>query len=166
MEKHLPPGMKNRWNPFMPKISPAMPPTLDDPFAPKPKDPVTSGGNKGTKVIPPKSKVLQNLNHLVEYKGAKVPVYRGGNSFKIRPSDIKVDPSTNLVKTTHGLSVDINPNSISKFGGAYEIKSIPDGLKIIQRGKNPEHFEIVPAYEMPEATFQSLLDKIKTEFKK
>jgi len=67
-----------------------------------------------------------------------------------------------MVKTTHGVSLDANANSVSKFGGAYQIESIPKGLKIIQRGGRLEHFEIVPSYEMKVSQFQNLLNQIKT----
>lgn len=61
-----------------------------------------------------------------------------------------------------GVSLDVDPNSLSKFGGAYQIESVPEGLKIIQRGGRSEHFEIVPSYEMSVDKFQNLLNQIKT----
>ncbi|MBT2289167.1 hypothetical protein J7E73_08480 [Paenibacillus albidus] len=44
--------------------------------------------------------------------------------------------------------------------GAYRIDTLPDGLKIIQRGNRVEHFEIVPLYDMPLNQFQDLLNQI------
>jgi hypothetical protein len=76
--------------------------------------------------------------------------------------DIKIDSATGLVKTTHGISLDVNPNTVSKFGEAYKIDSLPDGLKIIQRGTRAEHFEIVPTKLMTVDEFQGLLNQIKT----
>jgi hypothetical protein len=67
-----------------------------------------------------------------------------------------------MVTGTHGVSLDVNPNTVSKFGGAYEIDSLPDGLKIIQRGSRAEHFEIVPTKPMTVDEFQGLLNQIKT----
>ena len=64
------------------------------------------------------------------------------------------------------MSLDVNANTISKFGGAYKIDSIPDGLKIIQRGARAEHFEIVPANPMTIEQFQGLLNQIKTSLVK
>lgn len=52
------------------------------------------------------------------------------------------------VLTSHGVSLDVNPETVSKFGGVYRIETIPEGLTIIQRGSRAEHFEIVPAYKM------------------
>ena len=51
--------------------------------------------------------------------------------------------------------------NVSKFGGAYKIESIPEGLKIVQRGAKLEHFEIVPEYEMTLEEFQNLLNQIE-----
>ena len=65
------------------------------------------------------------------------------------------------MKTTHGVSINVDPNNDSKFGGAYKIESIPEGLKIVQRGTKLEHFEIVPEYEMPLEEFQNLLNQIE-----
>ncbi|MDQ3111509.1 MAG: T9SS type A sorting domain-containing protein, partial [Bacteroidota bacterium] len=94
------------------------------------------------------SKVAQKTSSVTAiYNGKNVPVYRGGNSFKLRSYDYRLDKETGFVETTHGLSVNVNPTSesMTKFGGAYKIESLPDGLKIIQRGEKPGHYEIVPA---------------------
>lgn len=45
---------------------------------------------------------------------------------------------TGLVKTTHGVSLWDDPKKVEKWG-VYEILSIPDELKIIQRGE-PKSF--------------------------
>ncbi|MEQ7053050.1 polymorphic toxin-type HINT domain-containing protein [Paenibacillaceae sp. P-4] len=103
----------------------------------------------------------KNTSVTVNYGNSNVNVYRGGNSFQVKPNEVKIDKETGLVKTTHGISLDTNPNTISKFGGAYRIDNLPDGLKIIQRGSRLEHFEIVPSYNMPLKQFQELLNQIK-----
>ncbi|HRE57812.1 MAG TPA: hypothetical protein PLW09_08305 [Candidatus Kapabacteria bacterium] len=97
----------------------------------------------------------------VSFGGKTVPVFRGGSSFTLKPGEFKLN-ADGLVKTTHGVSLDVNASTVSKFGGAYQIESIPNGLKIIQRGPRPEHFEIVPSYEMSVQQFQGLLNQIKT----
>lgn len=97
----------------------------------------------------------------VSYRGKTVSVYRGGNGFTLKAGEYKINPETGLVRTTHGASLDVNPNTVSKFGGAFEVKAIPNGLKVIQRGQRAEHFEIVPAYEMPLGQYQNLLNQIK-----
>jgi hypothetical protein len=40
--------------------------------------------------------------------------------------------------------------------------SVPDSLRIIQRGKDPTHFEIVPKEPMTEADYRDALAKIRT----
>lgn len=49
--------------------------------------------------------------------------------------------------------IKINPETVSRFGGGYKIESLPEALKIVQRGTRPEH-------EMPLETFQELLNQI------
>ncbi len=38
---------------------------------------------------------------------------------------------------------------------------MPQGLKIVQQGKDPGHFEIVPTTQISQEKFQSLLNQIK-----
>lgn len=68
-------------------------------------------------------------------------------SFVPRPNEFKVDPNTGFVKDTHGVSVFDNPSSVSSKGFVphrVDQSSIPDSLRIIQRGNDLRHFEIVP----------------------
>jgi hypothetical protein len=68
-------------------------------------------------------------------------------SFVPKPGEFKVDPKTGFVKDTHGVSVYDNPLSVSNNGRIpYRVdqSSIPDSLRIIQRGGDLTHFEIVP----------------------
>ncbi|MGZ4088718.1 MAG: hypothetical protein ACXVPD_14690 [Bacteroidia bacterium] len=51
---------------------------------------------------------------------------------------------------------------MGKFGGAYEITTMPEELQVIQRGKDPSHFEIVPKKPISKEKFQELLNKIET----
>lgn len=102
---------------------------------------------------------ISNNAH-VYYNGKETAVYRGGSDFTVRPNDVKIDPKTGNVQTRYGVSVNVDPDAVSQFGGSYKIESIPDGLQIIQRGSRPTHFEIVPAYEMPLEAFQELLNQI------
>jgi RHS repeat-associated protein len=97
----------------------------------------------------------------VAYDGKTVPVYRGGNDFTVKPGDIKIDKETGLVKTTHGVSLEVHPANAEKFGTPYKIESIPKGLKIEQRGQRLDHFEIMPAKPMKLEEFQMLLNQVK-----
>lgn len=89
-------------------------------------------------------------------------IFRGGNSFKVKTNEVKINTETGLLKTTHGVSVNVDASKVSKFGGAYKLDSLPEGLKIIQRGADAGHFEIVPAKPMTMNEFQWLLNQIKT----
>ena len=105
------------------------------------------------------AKVIKDVK--VKFNGKEVPVYRGGEIFKVRPDkDIRIDKNTGLVRDTHGISLDVDPNNVSQFGGAYKIEAIPEGLKIIQRGTRLEHFEIVPSKPMTLNEYQDLLNQI------
>jgi flagellar hook protein FlgE len=68
-------------------------------------------------------------------------------SFTPRRGEFKVDPKTGFVKDTHGVSVFDNPSSVSSMGlvpHQVDQSTVPDSLRMIQRGKDPSHFEIVP----------------------
>lgn len=86
--------------------------------------------------------------------------YRGGSSLRPRPSEVRIDPVTGLVQTTHGISVFDRPDNLERFGGAHEVVSVPDKLRIIQRGRDPHHFEIVPAVPIPPAEYEAVLQQI------
>ena len=78
--------------------------------------------------------------------------YRGAKpgeapSFTPKPNEFKVDKATGTVKPTHGVSVFDNAESVSSKGFVphkIDQSTIPDSLQIIQRGKDPRHFEITP----------------------
>jgi hypothetical protein len=86
--------------------------------------------------------------------------YRGGKSLKPFRQEVKLDPATGLVLPTHGVSVRDRPDKLDRFGGPFRVTSVPPELKIIQRGTDRHHFEIVPAYPMPFAEYEDALDRI------
>jgi len=98
--------------------------------------------------------------------------YRGAKpgeeiSFSPGAKDFKTDANS-FVKTSHGVSVFDNPESVSSKGrDPFEIvnESVPDTLKFIQRGQDPSHFEIVPAREatLKPEEFAAELEKIKVK---
>ena len=72
---------------------------------------------------------------------------------------------TGNVKTTHNVSVFDNPVSVINKGfepNKIDMSKISDKLKIIQRGNDLKHFEIVPAQPMPLVDYINELAKIKT----
>jgi hypothetical protein len=86
--------------------------------------------------------------------------YRGGTNLRPRPFEIRIDPTSGLVLPTHGISVFSRPDNLEQFGGAHQVTNLPEELAIIQRGRDPTHFEIVPAYPMALAAYQAALSQI------
>jgi hypothetical protein len=86
--------------------------------------------------------------------------YRGGTNLRPKPFEVKMDPASGLVQPTHGISVFSRPDDLERFGGAYRVTNLPEELTIIQRGRDPTHFEIVPAYPMALAEYEMALSKI------
>lgn len=70
--------------------------------------------------------------------------YRGGSEFTAKPNEVKIDQLTGFVKPTNGISVHLDANKVSRFGGAYKIIYLPNTLIVVQRGRDPQHYEIVP----------------------
>ncbi|NER92271.1 MAG: hypothetical protein F6J86_00100 [Symploca sp. SIO1B1] len=104
---------------------------------------------------------VSEITRGIELDPTQYAIFRGGDSFKLRPTEYIMDKVTGLVKPTHGVSLDIEPNNVDKFGGAYQIKSIPPELKIVQRGSRMSHFEVVPREAMQLEDFQAALNKIE-----
>jgi hypothetical protein len=84
----------------------------------------------------------------------ETPVFRGGSSMEARPIDVKLTPQ-GKVRPTRGISLNIDAERLSRFGQVRRIKSIPEGLRIVQQGK-PGHYELIPATEMPLEQYQAL----------
>jgi hypothetical protein len=87
--------------------------------------------------------------------------YRGGNNLKPRPGEVKVNPVSGLLQPSHGVSVFNRPDNLERFGGAYRVDNVPDNLRIIQRGRDPHHFEVVPAFPMPMSEYEDALQKVR-----
>ncbi|KYC39841.1 hypothetical protein WA1_28130 [Scytonema hofmannii PCC 7110] len=89
--------------------------------------------------------------------------YRGGGQFIAKLNEVKIDRNTGFVKPTNGISVHLDPNKVRRFGGAYKIISLPNTLTMIQRGRDPQHYEIVPneANLLSFEQFNSELGKIQ-----
>jgi hypothetical protein len=86
--------------------------------------------------------------------------YRGGRDLRPRPHDVKIDSQTGQLRTGYGISVYDNPARVARFGGAFRLDGIPEGLKVIQRGRDPEHFEVGPAYPMTLDEYADLLAQV------
>ena len=88
--------------------------------------------------------------------GKRVSVYRGGKDLTLKPNEYKILKDG----TKRGLSVNTDPAQVQRFGGAYRVKRIPRGLKIVQQGKNLSHYEIIPNDPLTSELFQELINKI------
>jgi len=87
-------------------------------------------------------------------------VYRGGPDLMPTVRDVKIDQATGLLKPTHGISLNADSAALHRFGGAYEVMSVPEGLLIQQRGKRPGHYELTPAEAMTWERYVELLRKV------
>ena len=96
------------------------------------------------------------------------PVYRGGTSLAARLGvDVKpaadglIHPSGKNGKP-QGLSLNLDPRDpfIQKYGGAFPVESLPDGLQALQSGQ-PGHFVVAPATPMSFEKYQQLLNRIQ-----
>jgi hypothetical protein len=85
------------------------------------------------------------------------PYYRGGNDLTPLPHELRVDPATGMLRPTHGVSVWSKPHGLDRFGGPHQVTQLPQELVIIQRGKNPDHYEIVPAFPMTQDDYEHAL---------
>ena len=85
--------------------------------------------------------------------------YRGGDSFKASVKDVR-RTKEGLVKTTRGVSLNTDKSQLSRFSKISQVDSIPDSLRIVQCGKNPTHYEIIPKFSMTFEKFNEELSKI------
>jgi hypothetical protein len=90
------------------------------------------------------------------------PYFRGGASLNPSRDEVRIDRLTTLLKTTRGVSVYNRPDhpNLTSHGGAYLVGPLPEGLKVIQAGRDPSHHEIVPDFPMTFEEFADLLDQI------
>jgi hypothetical protein len=65
-----------------------------------------------------------------------------------------------MVLPRRGISVYTRPDGLDRFGGAHEVGVIPEGVRIVQVGKDPFHHEIIPAEPMPFDAYVELLNQI------
>jgi hypothetical protein len=89
-----------------------------------------------------------------------IDYYRGGSSLKPRPIDVRIDPATGLLRPGRGVSVFSRPDGLDRFGGAHRVTQVPPELAIVQVGRNPTHFEIVPVRPMNLDEYEQALGKI------
>jgi hypothetical protein len=95
-------------------------------------------------------------------------LYRGGSSLTARLGvDVKaaadglIYPFSKNGKA-QGLSLNLNPHDqfIQRYGGAFPVNTIPNGLHALQSGK-PGHYVIAPVTPMTFDQYQNLLNQTK-----
>ena len=91
---------------------------------------------------------------------AVLSFYRGGMSLSPRKIDVSIHRQTSLLQPTRGISVFSRPDGLERFGGAFQVTNVPPELQIIQIGRDPTHYEIVPAQPMTWQDYEDALAKI------
>jgi hypothetical protein len=94
---------------------------------------------------------------------ADTDYYRGGNSLTPKRRELRFDPVTGDVLPERGVSVSGSPANLDRFGGAHRVRNQPPELQIVQVGRDPNHYEIVPTRAMPYAEYVEALGKIQLE---
>lgn len=97
----------------------------------------------------------------VDFAGTRVSIYRGLNAenplFQLKGGEYKYTG-----QGVRGLSVHVDAAKLTNARGAsYQITQMPKELRIVQQGKDPGHFEIIPNTQMSQEKFQELLYQIK-----
>jgi hypothetical protein len=88
-------------------------------------------------------------------------LFRGGSDLTPRLGiDVIVDPASGMLRTDRGISLFDDPARVERFGGAYEVASIPDALKVQQRGRDSGHYELMPAVPMTFEEYVALLGQV------
>ena len=85
--------------------------------------------------------------------------YRGGNDMTLKPNEYKIKDGL-VVPGKDGVSVNLNAAEVAKFGQPYKVVNVPKGLTIAQKGLNPAHYVIRPAYAMTLSEYQALLYEV------
>jgi hypothetical protein len=105
---------------------------------------------------------------LKEGNAVSEALFRGGNNLSARLGvDVKqaadglVHPIGKNGKP-QGLSLNLDPQDpfIQKYGGAFPVNSLPEGLQALPSGR-PGHFVVSPATPMTFEAYQGLLDRIQ-----
>ncbi|MBI2807874.1 MAG: hypothetical protein HYX68_23065 [Planctomycetes bacterium] len=86
--------------------------------------------------------------------------YRGGPTLAPRRIDVIINRKTGLVMPGRGVSIADRSDGLDRFGGAFEVGTIPNTLEIVGAGRNPHHFEIAPKQEMTFEQYEAELAKI------
>ena len=88
-------------------------------------------------------------------------VFRGGADLTPRLGiDALLERNTGLLRTDRGISLFDDPAKAERFGAVYVVESLPEGLKVQQRGRDPSHYELIPAAPMTVGRYVELLTHV------
>jgi hypothetical protein len=88
-------------------------------------------------------------------------VFRGGADLTPRLGiDVLLERNTGLLRTDRGISLFDDPAKAVRFGTVYGVESVPEGLKIQQRGRDLSHYELMPAEPMTFERYVALLTQV------
>ena len=59
-----------------------------------------------------------------------------------------MERSTGVLRTDRGISLFDDVAKAVRFGIAYQVEFLPEGLKVQQRGRDASHYELMPAEAM------------------
>ena len=87
--------------------------------------------------------------------------FRGGATLTPRLGiDVLLERNTGLLRTDRGISLFDDPVKAERFGAVYVVESFPEGLKMQQRGRDPGHYELMPAAPMTFERYVELLTHV------
>lgn len=88
------------------------------------------------------------------------PVYRGGGDLTPNYQLGEVKIKNGMVQPIRGVSLELAVADAARHGVPHRVLSIPNELKIVQRGRRPGHHELMPESEMTVARFEELLKQV------
>ena len=88
-------------------------------------------------------------------------LFRGGAALTPRLDiDVLLERHTSLLRTDRGISLFDNPAKAARFGAVYRVEAFPNELKVQQRGRDPGHYEMMPAEPMTFERYVELLTQV------
>jgi hypothetical protein len=87
--------------------------------------------------------------------------FRGGPTLTPRLGiDVLLERNTGLLRIDRGVSLFDDPVKAARFGAVYRVESFPEGLTIQQRGRDPNHYELMPTEPMTFERYVELLTQV------
>ena len=101
---------------------------------------------------------VSHSNVLVHNK-CGVYLYRGGSDMTLKNYEYVIKDGM-VVPGKDGISLNIDPQKVAKFGTPHKVVYVPEGLEIVQKGIDLGHYVIRPKYAMPLIDYQNLLNQV------